>query len=401
MAANTKLTEAEIAFIITLKESTDLTWPEISQKFNKKFSAATNANSVANNYQRYKDLFKQPDFYVKNLREIHSTRKSKSLMSREYKAVMDSLDQQSSIMEGIDQAIESVIKKLKIKPKKIVEKKTSSKGKKPMTKEVLLSDIHFGKKTDSFDLAICKNRLQEVTRVLLEEIKRDSAHYNVEKIIVALLGDIIESATMHNLESAKGCEFGNSRQVYEAIEGIFDLVIKPLAQTQLKIVVKAVTGNHDRTEHDRTYNDPGVENVTYTIYKALEKLSKVAGYTNVSYDIPKEPWAIEDIYGKTALYEHGDNSKGMERKALENLMTTRAKQLKKPIEWLRVGHFHCKTVYGLFNIMINGSLPGDDSYSLVKGYASEACQVINSYVKTDNRPSPFYKSLAVQLDHIK
>lgn len=401
MSSSPKLTEVEIAFIISLKENTDLTWPEIATKFNKKFGATTNANNLANNYQRYKDLFNEPSFYVKNLKEIHSTRKAKSLMSREYRAVMDSLEQQSSIMDGVDQAIEATLKKLKLKPKKIVKKKLGKSSKKMMTKEILLSDIHFGKKTDIFNLEVCRKRLEEVTRVTLEEIKRDSAHYTVEKIIVALLGDIIESATMHNLESAKGCEFGNSRQVYEAIEGIFDIVIKPLASTGLNIVVKAVTGNHDRTEHARTYNDPGEENVTYIIYKALEKLSKAAGFTNVSFDIPKEPWATEEIYGKVVCYEHGDNSKGMDRKSLENLMTTRAKQIKRPIEWLRVGHFHCKTVYGLFNIMINGSLPGDDSYSLVKGYASEACQVINSYVKTNNRPSPFYKSLAVQLDHIK
>lgn len=396
-----KLTEIEIAFIISLKENTDLTWAEIATKFNKKFGATTNANNLANNYQRYKDLFTEPAFYVKNLKEIHSTRKAKGIMSREYKAVMDSLEKKESILDGVQAAIESSVKKFKAKPIKIKTNRKVQKGKKMMTKEILLSDIHFGKKTDVFNLEVCRKRLSEVTRVALEEIKRDSAHYNVEKIIVALMGDIIESATMHNLESAKGCEFGNSRQVYEAIDGLFDIVIKPLALTGMNITVKAVTGNHDRTEQGRTYNDPGEENVTYIIYKALEKLSKAAGFKNVSFDIPKEPWAIEDIYGKYVCYEHGDNSKGMDRKSLENLMTTRSKQIKKPIEWLRIGHFHCKTVYGLFNIMINGSLPGDDSYSLIKGYESEACQVINSYVKTNNRPSPFYKSLAVQLDHIK
>src|SRR5690606_42018520 len=66
--------------------------------------------------------------------------------------------------------------------------------------------------TVTFNLEILKKRLKEVTDVTLKEIARDQAHYNVERLIIALLGDIIESYTMHNLESARGCEFGNSRQ---------------------------------------------------------------------------------------------------------------------------------------------------------------------------------------------
>jgi predicted phosphodiesterase len=404
--AERKYTDQEIAFIIGLKEGDKLGWDEIADKFNDKFDAASNSESIKQLYHRYKHMFDKEDYQVKVLKDIHRTRKNNSYTSRDYKQVLDAWNQRDDILEAISNAAKDINKGLKKNPIQVKPIKANPKDKKPpMTKELLISDIHFGKKVEfegkvSFDLEILKRRLKEVTDVTLKEIERDSAHYTVERVIIALLGDIIESSTMHGLESAKGCEFGNSRQIYEAMKNLFNLVIRPIAETGIPVHIPAVCGNHDRTEHERTFNNPGEENVTYIIYHGMKQFCELAGLTNVTWDIPTGPSAIVEIYGKNALYEHGDNAQGPGRKALEDLMTKRANQARKPIEWLRVGHFHCETSYGMYKIIINGSGPGDDSYSLVKGFMSEATQVLNSYVKT-TRPNPFYKCLSIQLDHIK
>jgi len=404
--ADRKYTDQEIAVIIGLKEGDKLSWEEISDKFNEKFGADSNAENIKQLYHRYKNMFDQEGYHVKVLKDIHRTRKNNSFTARDHKAIIEAWNQRDDILEAVKSAAESINKGLKKNPLKITPIKFNPKDKRPpMTKELLISDIHFGKKVEFdgkvyFDLEILKRRLKEVTDVTLKEIQRDSVHYTVEKIIIALLGDIIESATMHGLESAKGCEFGNSRQIYEAMKCLFELVIRPIAETGIPVHIPAVCGNHDRTEHDRTFNNPGEDNVTYIIYNGLRDYCSLAGLKNVTWDIPTGPWAIVNIYGKNALYEHGDNSQGPSRKALEDLMTKRANQTRTQIEWLRVGHFHCETSYGMYKIIINGSGPGDDSYSLVKGFMSEATQVLNSYVKT-TRPNPFYKCLSIQLDHIK
>jgi hypothetical protein len=412
MSTERKYTEQEIAYIIGLKE-TDLTWEEITEKFNKKFGADVTASALTSMHHRYKHMLesKDSDYQVKLLKDAHRVKRNNSFTAKDYKEVLEKWNQRDDILAAISDAAAAVNKDLKKNPLKVRALPGTSSKKIGMTKELLLSDIHFGKliETDDvvtgqkkvmFNLEILKKRLAEITDVTLKEIARDQAHYNVEKLIVALIGDIIESYTMHSLESAKGCEFGNSRQVYEAAKNLFVIVLRPLAETGIEIEVPAVCGNHDRTESDRTFNLPGEDNVTYIIYHTLKDFCELAGFKNVKFTIPTSPWAVVNIYGKNVLYEHGDNAKGPDRKSLENLMTTRSTQIKKPIEWLRVGHFHCPTQYGLYRIIVNGSLPGDDSYSLIKGFVSESTQTLNSYVNTKSRPSPFYKSLNIQLDHI-
>lgn len=411
MSNDRKYNDQEIAYVIGLRES-DLTWEEITEKFNKKFNADVTAPALTSMHHRYKNLFesKDSDHQIKLLKDTHRTRRNNSFTAKDNKEILEKWNQRDDILDVMKLAAKDIFKDLKKNPLKIRALPGTSSKKPSMTKELLLSDIHIGKLVESltpdgssktfFNREIAIKRLKEIADVTLKEIARDSAHYNVERLILAMLGDMIESYTMHGLESAKSCEFGNSRQVYECISLLFRYIIRPLAETGIAIHIPAVAGNHDRSEHDRTFNNPGEENFTFTIYSALRDYCELAGMKNVTWDIPSGPWAVVDIYGKNALYEHGDNAKGPERKSLENLMTTRANQIRKPIEWLRVGHFHCPTQFGLYRIIINGSLPGDDSYSLVKGFMSESTQVLNSYVNTKSRPSPFYKSLNIQLDHI-
>ena len=122
-----------------------------------------------------------------------------------------------------------------------------------------------------------------------------------------------------------------------------------------------------------------------------------AGYKNVTFDIPKGPYALVNIYGNTALYEHYDNSKGNTRNALEALMMKRQKQAKEVISFMRGGHYHESTMFGRGTIIVNGSVPGQDSYANVLGFDSEATQTINFYVETTRRPTCFYASFPVYL----
>jgi len=261
----------------------------------------------------------------------------------------------------------------------------------------LLSDIHFGKKTDSFNLEVCKKRLKEVVHATIGEIHRDSKDYNVDEIIVGLLGDIIENYSMHVLESARGCEFGNAKQIYEALINIFKIVIVPLNQLGIKMRVVCVTGNHDRDGVNRTYHNPGEENFTHIIYHAIKDLAETAGLKNIEFIIPKEPWAILQVYDNNVLYEHYDNCKNSDRKGLETLMTKRANQLGVIIDYMRGGHFHEPTSFRNGRIQINGCLTGNDSFANVLGFNAEASQTLNSFVNSSRRHK-MYKSFNILLE---
>lgn len=293
-------------------------------------------------------------------------------------------------------AIKDALSSIKIEKIKVPKVKQSH-HKNKMTIEAMLSDIHYGKKTKTFNLAICRRRMQDFVSVLLQEIEDNKKLYHVDKIIIALLGDIIESYTMHGIESTLSCEFGNAKQMQSAIESLYKDVLVPIAKTGLDIYVPCVTGNHDRTEYSRTYNDPGVNNMTWVIYNSLKQLCEASGMKNVTFYIPTESYVVLGIYGNHCLYEHGDNTKANTKAAFEALLTNRSRQVGKVIDFARFGHYHEYACYDRGRIIVNESVCGQDSYANVLGHTSTAGQTLNYYIETDERPTCFYKSFPVWL----
>lgn len=273
-----------------------------------------------------------------------------------------------------------------------------------MTIEFMLSDIHYGKFTggeNPFNLSICRERVRHAVSVLLREIEQHKMIFNVHRLIIAVIGDVIESYTMHGLESAVGCEFNNPKQIDEAVESLWYDVISPLAKTGLKIDFVGVSGNHDRTEQKKTMNKPGENLVTWIIYKGLQRLANTAGIKNIKFHIPEESFTTLNIYGNICLYEHTDNVASPERRPFETLMQKRSKQIGKQIDFLRGGHWHEYMCFDRGRIIINESVAGQDGYSETMGFNSSAGQTINFYIKTNKRPTCFYKSFPVYLNHIK
>jgi hypothetical protein len=387
-------TDTQILELVQLRRS-GMEWIDVADKFNKKYAMNKSYDALRLIYNKYQNLFDVSDSQgqIEQLKSIVKSKKQSSKIAKENKTILESLAVQDDILERIKDLISNLNKNKSFK----VIKPKLDKSKKPMTIEIMLSDLHYGKKTDTFDLVVARRRMKDLCKTVLDEIERNKKLYNVERLIVALLGDLIESATMHGVESARGCEFGNSRQVVEAITSIYEDMILPLALTGLQIDIPSVTGNHDRTESTRTMHDPGEENLTYIIYKSLEMLCQQAKLSNIKFYIPKVPYQALDIYGNCAVYEHFDNSKANTRAALMSLLSDRQTQVKKIVDFFRGGHYHEYTVYGRGKIIVNGSLPGPDSYSNVKGYESHSDQAINYYVKTNERPTCFYRSFPVYL----
>lgn len=386
-------TDAQLASIV-LWRTQGKEWEEVTKLLNKKDGLNKSVEAVRHAYRNYSEFFESDstEGQVKRLQEIARVKKLSSRHSRDNKAILDFLNTKDEILDEI-RAIVKELKGRKLRVPKLVRKKKL----KNMTLELMLSDLHYGKKTKTFNLEVARRRMKDLAETVQEEMARQRELYNVERLILALIGDIIESATMHGVESAKGCEFGNSRQVFEAIKSLFYDLILPLAKTGVQIDVPCVTGNHDRTEADRTFQNPGEENVTWIIYNTLEMMCRELGLKNVRFHVADGPYQLLEIYGNKVLYEHGDNSKACTRNALEKLLNDRQAQLKQIIDFFRVGHYHEYTVFGKGKIIVNESLPGPDSYSDVNGYCSFPGQTLNYYVETSSRPTCFYKSFPIYL----
>jgi hypothetical protein len=393
-----KWSDNEIAFVLNLKETTDLSWAEIADKYNKKFNKDKTFEAMKKCYQRYANYFDSADNHIRTLKNMHRTKKTNGYTAKENKTILDQWVERDDLLETIENTIKS-ISLHQFKPAKQVPK---SKEKKNMTLELLFSDVHYGKYIDNIegnfvDNKVIRERVRRVADSVIKEIHRESKSFNVERLILAMIGDVIENADFHGQESEKGCEFSTSRQVQEAINSMFYDLVLPIAMTGIKVHIPCVTGNHDRIGLSKTYNKPGEDNLTYIIYNTLGLLCKQSGLVNVTFDIVKGLYTTTQVYGNNIAYEHGDELKNINRDTLANQMARRQVQLGRIIHFFRAGHWHEPTQYGQGRMMINGSVPGQDSYADSRGFCSEAVQILNYYVQTEKRNTCFFRSFPIYL----
>lgn len=393
-----KWSDNEIAYIINLKDTTDLTWMDITDKYNKKFRKDKNFESLKKCYQRYINYFDSTDNHIRTLKAIHRTKKNNGYTAKENKTILDQWVEREDLLE----IIQNTVKAISLHKYKVPVCKQKSKEKKNMTLELLFSDVHYGKYIDHIDdnfvdSKVIRERVRRISESVIKEIHRESKSFNVERVVLAMIGDIIENADFHGQESEKGCEFSTSRQVQEAIISMFHDLILPIAMTGIKVDVSCVTGNHDRIGHNKTYSKPGEDNLTFIIYSTLDMLCKQSGLNNVIFDISKGLYSTVQVYGNNIVYEHGDELKNTNRDTLANKMAKRQVQLGKIIHFYRVGHWHEPAQYGQGRMMINGSVPGQDSFADSKGFCSEAVQIMNYYVQTEKRNTCFFRSFPIYL----
>lgn len=384
--------DKQLKFIIEQRDS-GLTWKEVAEVYSKKFEQKSlDAIRRAYNKYQYQQELDVDEVDIGVLKSLRTARRANAAMGKQNRLILDQAITFEETLQALEE-IEFVLPKYPSLQK--IKSKTSGKS---MTIEAMLSDIHFGKKTKIFNDETCVRRLRQFRDALLMEINTNSKLYKIDKIIIAFLGDIIENATMHGLESLMGCEYSNPRQVQRAIEVLFQEIIVPIAATGIPVDVPCVTGNHDRDQEKKTYHNQGENHLTHIIYKTLELLTKTAGFKNVKFFISEKSYLTHPLYNNLILYEHFDLVKSSNKKSFEDQIQKRQAQLGKIIDFFHGGHFHEYTCWDRGRIIINGSVPGQDSYSETLGYNSYASQTINLYIKTKSRPTCFYKSFPVYLD---
>jgi hypothetical protein len=383
-------TDEQIQFILGKKKE-GKTYKEIAQTFKVEFEVNKTPNAIRHICRNYTDFDFSEDTMVKNIRSAHTARRSRSKVAKENRAILDYLDQRDELVDEL----KNIVKEVKAQKIRVPKKKKDTK-KDNMKLEVMLSDLHYGKKTDTFNFEVAQQRMDKMANVVLDEIDRYSKTYNVEEVITFLGGDIIEGATIHGTESRIGSEASNAVQIAQATMSLFKDYVVPMVSSGCKLTFICIGGNHDRDGKDKTFQNPGEEHFTHTIYTLLEFMCKNNGF-DVEFVIPKGAYHVHKIYDSFVCYEHGDFIKGNTRTSFESHLAKRSAQFGTIIDFLRIGHLHERMEFGRGKIIINPSLPGQDSYSEINGYNSEAAQTINYYVETDNRPTPFYHSFAVYL----
>jgi hypothetical protein len=338
-------------------------------------------------------------------KRLRNAQRANSQLRKIQNGVFDASEGES--VKTLDQVLEGVIGTVNKAPEVTLHNNSGGEGAK-ITAEVIISDIQYGKLMHKYNTEVAVKRVkhyaQEVIKGITEKINQG---YVFDKIILAILGDIIESDKKH-INSGRACDTGTAEQMKTALENIFLDLVEPLALLGIPVEVVSITGNHDHDQHGLNMFMPGAQHLSWSLYHSLRMLTEAKGYDHVAHEIPTGCYTVKDIYGFNTLYEHGVGVSTSEA-AMTKRMTQRGEQTRKHIDYFRMGDKHNITRFNLDTKVVNGSFfgNGDDigggEYSAIVGYCSEPAQITLFHTprkKGDTRTSIF-DSLLVQLGHIR
>ena len=331
------------------------------------------------------------------LRKNRNLTNTNNQLRREQRHMLDATLAKQATLQAIGQACAAAAPTW---PKPFISAPVNGRA---VTIELLFSDIQIGKLMNDYDTEVALKRADEYVRVAQQRIEAYGAQgFSVEKIVLAVLGDIIESDKKHS-NSGRACDIGTADQVKVGIEVLFQKVIKGLSYlAPLEVVM--ITGNHDHDDHGLNMFMPGREHLSWPLYHAVRMLTEQAGI-DATFDIPEGSFATKEIYGQTFLYEHGVGV-AASGAALKKHAGNRMDQLKKFISFVRIGDKHNISRFNNDRFVVNGAFFGDsrhgEEYSGIAGYDGEPAQLMFAHVqRADNFRTSIFDSLAIQLGHIK
>lgn len=214
---------------------------------------------------------------------------------------------------------------------------------------------------NKFNTEIAKDRIENYFKVVSKLIEVHNKEYQIDDLVLALLGDFISGSIHDDLKEA------NDIQPTQAIWEVQNLIASGieflLSETKVNLIIPCSSGNHGRiTEKQRTATEFG-NSLEILMYRQLEKHftcnSRVRFIINDSY------LTYVKVFGFTLRFHHGHALKfsggigGLFIPAYKAIS-----QWNKSLhaDWDFFGHFHQLKDGG--NFVSNGSLVGFNAYAV-------------------------------------
>lgn len=326
--------------------------------------------------QTLESLCDHPDWNVSNLaKRLRSAQRTNNQLRKIQREVFDG----GQDVPSLEKLLSEMVCKIEKVPSKVLNYKPSNDAT-PATLEVLISDIQISKLTRHYNTETCLKAMKQYGKDLLQEIQDKSSKFKLEKVILELLGDLVEDNEKHGIQSAISTDSGISEQIVLVTEALWEHILLPLANLGVEMEVVCIVGNHGASTRKGmgTFKE-GKYSFDYIIFKSLEKFSKLTNLDNVSFNIPEGTFGTTQIYGRNVILEHGYNNNTSEKGMIDQ-MRKRGAQLKvHPTYWRQADkhHFIC---YGNGEQICNAAWFGVDTegleYSGILGFSSIPCQTL-------------------------
>jgi hypothetical protein len=249
------------------------------------------------------------------------------------------------------------------KVKVVAPPKDKRKGK----EEVALihtTDWQLGKKTVSYGMNTCSDRIDEFTRKVLEITDIQRAHHPVRKAVLLVGGDICEGVGIFP-QQVYEVEAYLYDQLFEASR-ILNGMIRSLAEHFESVHVVCEFGNHGRL--GRKGEMPYGDNIDRMIYRVTQE--RTSDVKNVTWQMSEAWYQIFTIGNYRGLLVHGDEIKsfGGNTPAFGILRKVNqwASGVLEPFQDAFLGHFHTPMTLTLANggrIHVTGSPESSNEYA--------------------------------------
>ena len=174
----------------------------------------------------------------------------------------------------------------------------------------VLSDWQLGKRTPSYDSAVCAARIEKYAEKVIRLTDIQRKDHPVRHLRVHILGDIVEGEMIfpgqaHLVDSSL------YEQVVENGPTILAGFLRKMLAHFDTVAVVAVIGNHGRIGHKGDFNPQ--TNADRMLYRITQRI--LEGEARLTWDIPSIPnerawYAISRIGSYSTLLIHGDQFRG-------------------------------------------------------------------------------------------
>lgn len=271
----------------------------------------------------------------------------------------------SELVDAFYDAVFAAVSKLDIKPVSPPKHNINRSGDEEIANPAL-SDWQLGKKTRSYNIDVCRDRIELYGDKidLITDIQR--ADHPVNDAHIHVLGDIVEG---EDIFPGQAFEIDASlyQQIISGVEIMTDFVRRMLSIYET-VKLTAVIGNHGRVGRRGTYNPE--TNMDRLLYKFVSML--FADEPRITFDIPDGAgesnfYAVDYMGDYGVLLMHGDQLPQP---------TSMHGYFKKVLGWkdtgipehfddVIIGHWHqnTKATFGTTVLRIAGTPESDNSYA--------------------------------------
>lgn len=319
-------------------------------------------------------LCNSSDWNVSNLaKRLRSAQRTNNQLRKVQRELFDGEGESKSLEDILDSVKDSVnISDIYVTPN--FNMKAT-----PSTLEVLLSDLQIGKVTRHYNTEKALEGLKIYGEGIVKEVLLRQNTYKLEKIVLAVIGDLIEDSIKHSISSSISTDSGNAQQIHNCIKGLWEYILKPLIALNVKIEYIGVCGNHGSSTFKGmgTFKE-GIYSYDYIIHKTLQMLCETVE-ADIEFNLPEGTFANTVIYGKHTFYEHGYHNNFSEKGMIDQMRKRGAQLQVHPTYW-RQGDKHHHTCFGQGEQVLNGAFFGVDyeaiEYSGIMGFNSIPSQTI-------------------------